>query len=188
MSGLIETHPLSHSKESMCESLTWISRLGRKSSLEMPSKHFLRWGCTRSGSLVSDRISSISSLDKKKNLAATFGAKPLIWYVKKRLGGKKKLLNLFVNISGYRGKNRRFFSKYALSPFIMLSRRLLESCSFSSRPGSEVAGRTYESTSPVDKNIHHSNSPGGIIKVHFILSYLILLIFSSLKRAQLNLL
>lgn len=74
-----------HSKDSMCESLAWISRLGRKSSLEIPSKHFLRWGCTRSGSLVSDRISSISSLDKKKNLAATFGAKPLIWYVKNDL-------------------------------------------------------------------------------------------------------
>lgn len=30
--------------------------------LAMPSKHFLRCGCTRVGSLVSDRISSISSL------------------------------------------------------------------------------------------------------------------------------
>lgn len=43
----------------------------------------------------------------------------------------------------YRGKNRRFFSKYAFSPFMMVSSRLLESCSFSSRPGREVAGRTY---------------------------------------------
>lgn len=39
-----------------------------KSSLAMPSKHFLRWGCTHSGSLVCDRISSSSSLDRKKNL------------------------------------------------------------------------------------------------------------------------
>lgn len=53
-----------------CDSLAWISRFGRKSSLEIPSKHFFRWGCTRRGSLVSDKISSISSLDKKKNLPA----------------------------------------------------------------------------------------------------------------------
>ena len=33
-----------------------------------PSKHFLRCGCTLVGSLVSLRISSISSLDRKKNL------------------------------------------------------------------------------------------------------------------------
>ncbi|KAA6426602.1 MAG: hypothetical protein FRX49_03712 [Trebouxia sp. A1-2] len=31
-----------------------------------PSKHFLRWGWTLVGSLVSDKISSISSLDRKK--------------------------------------------------------------------------------------------------------------------------
>lgn len=55
-------------RNKMC-SLAWISRLGRKSSLEIPSKHFFRWGCTSKGSLVSDSISSISSLDKKKNLA-----------------------------------------------------------------------------------------------------------------------
>ena len=36
--------------------------------MEMPSKHFFKWGCTRSGSFVSERISSISSLDKKKKL------------------------------------------------------------------------------------------------------------------------
>ena len=41
------------------------------SSLAIPSKHFFRWGCTRSGSLVSDRISSSSSFDKKKNLKNT---------------------------------------------------------------------------------------------------------------------
>lgn len=34
----------------------------------MPSKHFLRCGCTFIGSFVSDNISSNSSLDKKKNL------------------------------------------------------------------------------------------------------------------------
>lgn len=45
-----------------------ISRSGVNSSLAMPSKHFLRWGWTRSGSLVSDKISNISSLDRKKNL------------------------------------------------------------------------------------------------------------------------
>ena len=47
--------------------MAWISSLLSNSSLAMPSKHFFRWGCTRSGSLVSDRISNISSLDKKKN-------------------------------------------------------------------------------------------------------------------------
>ena len=36
-----------------------------KVSLAMPSKHLERWGCTRVGSLVSARISSISSFDKK---------------------------------------------------------------------------------------------------------------------------
>lgn len=35
-------------------------------SVEMPSKHFLRCGCTRVGSLVLLRISSISSFDRKK--------------------------------------------------------------------------------------------------------------------------
>ena len=37
-------------------------------SLAIPSKHFFRCGCTRSGSFVSERISSSSSLDRKKNL------------------------------------------------------------------------------------------------------------------------
>ena len=45
------------------------------SSFAMPSKHFLRWGCTRVGSLVSDRISNSSSLDRKKNLR-TYVHKP----------------------------------------------------------------------------------------------------------------
>ena len=43
-----------------CFSLKW--------RLLMPSKHFLRWGWTRSGSFVSERISNSSSFDKKKNL------------------------------------------------------------------------------------------------------------------------
>ena len=37
-------------------------------SLAIPSKHFLRWGWTRVGSLVSERISNSSSLERKKNL------------------------------------------------------------------------------------------------------------------------
>lgn len=45
-----------------------ISKSSVNSSLAMPSKHFFRCGCTRSGSLVSDRISSSSSFDRKKNL------------------------------------------------------------------------------------------------------------------------
>ena len=45
-----------------------MSSLSSNPRLPMPSKHFLRWGWTRSGSFVSDRISSISSLDRKKNL------------------------------------------------------------------------------------------------------------------------
>lgn len=36
--------------------------------LPIPSKHFFRWGCTRRGSLVSDKISNSSSLERKKNL------------------------------------------------------------------------------------------------------------------------
>ena len=38
------------------------------SSAHLPSKHFLRWGWTLRGSLVSDKISNSSSLDRKKNL------------------------------------------------------------------------------------------------------------------------
>ena len=45
-----------------------MSRDGEKRSLAMPSKHFFKWGSTLVGSLVSDSISNISSLDKKKNL------------------------------------------------------------------------------------------------------------------------
>lgn len=121
----------------VCECLAWISRLGRKSNLEIPSKHFFRWGCTRSGSLVSDRISSISSLDKKKNLAAVavrnmtscdFFNKELVKKTQKHV---------------YRGKKRRFFSRYAFSPFMIFSKRLLQFCSFSSKPGNEVAGRIW---------------------------------------------
>ena len=37
----------------------------------MPSKHFLRCGWTRRGSFVSDRISSNSSFERKKNLQKT---------------------------------------------------------------------------------------------------------------------
>ena len=44
------------------------SWLSVKFSLAIPSKHFFKWGCTLSGSFVSDNISSNSSLDKKKNL------------------------------------------------------------------------------------------------------------------------
>lgn len=34
----------------------------------MPSKHFFKWGWTLNGSLVSDKISSSSSFERKKNL------------------------------------------------------------------------------------------------------------------------
>ncbi|RNA24725.1 hypothetical protein BpHYR1_026639 [Brachionus plicatilis] len=43
-----------------------MSSLESNSSLAMPSKHFFKCGCTRIGSLVSDKISNISSFDKKK--------------------------------------------------------------------------------------------------------------------------
>lgn len=46
-----------------------ISRLSVNSSLAIPSKHFFKCGCTRSGSFVSDKISRSSSFDRKKNLA-----------------------------------------------------------------------------------------------------------------------
>lgn len=45
-----------------------ISRLSVNSSLAIPSKHFFKCGCTRSGSFVSDKISRSSSFDRKKNL------------------------------------------------------------------------------------------------------------------------
>ena len=68
-------------------------------SFATPSKHFFRCGCTRVGSFVSDKISSISSLDRKKK----------------------------------RGKNKRFFSRYAESPFWIASNRMLHSSRRSSR-------------------------------------------------------
>lgn len=45
-----------------------ISSSSVNSSWWIPSKHFFRCGCTRSGSFVSERISNSSSFDKKKNL------------------------------------------------------------------------------------------------------------------------
>ena len=48
--------------------IPWICFLESNSSLEIPSKHFLRCGWTRRGSFVSDKISNSSSLDRKKNL------------------------------------------------------------------------------------------------------------------------
>mmetsp|Transcript_30416 Transcript_30416/g.76132 ORF Transcript_30416/g.76132 Transcript_30416/m.76132 type:complete len:214 (+) Transcript_30416:454-1095(+) len=47
------------------ESMAVTSRSGWNSSWLMASNTFLRNGCTRSGSLVSDRISRSSSLDRK---------------------------------------------------------------------------------------------------------------------------
>ena len=49
-----------------------ISCCSVNSSRAMPSKHFFKCGCTRIGSLVSDRISSSSSLDRKKNLEVIY--------------------------------------------------------------------------------------------------------------------
>ena len=49
-----------------------ISCCSLNSRREIPSKHFFRCGCTRSGSFVSDKISSSSSLDRKKNLEQFF--------------------------------------------------------------------------------------------------------------------
>ena len=45
-----------------------ISKFSSKLRRAIPSKHFFKCGCTRFGSLVSERISNISSFDKKKNL------------------------------------------------------------------------------------------------------------------------
>lgn len=50
-----------------------ISKLSVNSSLAIPSKHFFKCGCTRRGSLVSDKISSSSSFDRKKNLFQSKG-------------------------------------------------------------------------------------------------------------------
>lgn len=49
------------------EIMAVMSRLCWNSSRLIPSKHFFKWGCTRNGSFVSDRISSISSFERKKN-------------------------------------------------------------------------------------------------------------------------
>ena len=43
-----------------------ISRSSVNVSLAIPSKHFFKCGCTLVGSLVSESISSISSLERKK--------------------------------------------------------------------------------------------------------------------------
>ena len=53
------------------DSIARITLSGLNVNWDMPSKHFLRCGCTRRGSLVSDNISNSSSLDKKKNLGGT---------------------------------------------------------------------------------------------------------------------
>ncbi len=51
----------------------------------MPSKHFCRCGCTLDGSFVSDRISSISSFDRKKKrgnarrLSSRYAASPCVF-------------------------------------------------------------------------------------------------------------
>lgn len=45
-----------------------LPRMSVNSKFAIPSKHFFKCGCTLVGSLVSDKISSNSSLDKKKNL------------------------------------------------------------------------------------------------------------------------
>ena len=54
---------------SSADTMAIISLVRVKSNLAIPSKHFFRWGCTRRGSFVSERISRSSSLDKKKNLS-----------------------------------------------------------------------------------------------------------------------
>lgn len=59
-----------------------ISRLSINSSLAIPSKHFFKCGCTRRGSLVSDKISSSSSFDRKKNLFQSKGR----WQLESLLG------------------------------------------------------------------------------------------------------
>lgn len=55
-----------------------ISRSSVNSSLAIPSKHFFKCGCTRSGSFVSDSISSSSSLDRKKNLPEKYNYFPVM--------------------------------------------------------------------------------------------------------------
>ena len=51
------------------ETMPWMTLCSSKLSVLMPSKHFFRCGCTRSGSLVSERICSSSSLERKKSRA-----------------------------------------------------------------------------------------------------------------------
>lgn len=57
--GFISTYSFS------AENIPWIFFNSSILSLLIPSKHFIIWGYTRSGSFVSDKISSNSSLDKK---------------------------------------------------------------------------------------------------------------------------
>lgn len=125
------------STTSPSEDFMWVTtRSSVKLSLAIPSKHFLRWGCTlivqtifnwyekyicmisntllyfewthRIGSLVSERISSSSSLDKKKNL----------------------------------GKYKRFFSRYAFNPRCTISSKLLDFFNLSSIFSIVITSRT----------------------------------------------
>lgn len=117
-----------------------ISRLDRNSNLAMPSKHFFRCGWTLSGSLVSDKISSISSLDKKKNLERKYVNKNVLVT---RHHTPESLWNYSTtDYLSYRGKKSRFFSRYAFNPFMIFSKRSLQFRSFSSKPVKEVAART----------------------------------------------
>mmetsp|Transcript_13745 Transcript_13745/g.31865 ORF Transcript_13745/g.31865 Transcript_13745/m.31865 type:complete len:305 (-) Transcript_13745:1763-2677(-) len=64
--------------------MPWTMVFSSKSREWIASKHFLRCGCTRSGSFVSERISSNSSLDRKKKrgkyrrLVSRYSFKPLL--------------------------------------------------------------------------------------------------------------
>ena len=64
----VEICRLSFTFSPSLENMARMSSLESNSSLAIPSKHFLRCGCTRIGSFVSERISSISSFDRKKKL------------------------------------------------------------------------------------------------------------------------
>ena len=92
-----------------------------KESWDMPSKHFLRCGCTLSGSFVSERISRSSSLERKKNLkyrsyyngVCNENNSSLLHKYHRLL--ERVLLKLwykdFIVLWPYLGKNSRFFSR-----------------------------------------------------------------------------
>lgn len=96
-----------------------ISSLSVNSSLAIPSKHFFRWGCTRRGSLVSDKISSSSSFDRKKNLFQSKGRWQLESFLRTSFSNKVILPTGRWHPSQYQLCSRVFSKAHSLSPLLV---------------------------------------------------------------------